>query len=144
MKLIENRDNNLQEDFPCNLLKQVQEQERGFNLLWGTSGEVCLRSPNEARDLTISKFDNLCKETAVQSNELASSLDVMKSAARKFIDFVNNGPSPYHVVNECRKVLSAAGFKELKEKEHWNIKPSDKEVCVCVCVCDMILHVEPL
>ena len=30
------------------------------------------------------------------------------------------------VVNECRKVLSAAGFKELKEKEHWDIRPSDK------------------
>lgn len=56
----------------------------------------------------------------------ASSLDVIKSAAKKFIDFVNNGPSPYHVVNECRKVLSAAGFKELKEKDHWEIKPSDK------------------
>ena len=30
------------------------------------------------------------------------------------------------VVNECRKVLSAAGFKQLKEKEHWDMKPSDK------------------
>ena len=26
----------------------------------------------------------------------ASSLDVIKAAAKKFIDFVNNGPSPYH------------------------------------------------
>ena len=30
------------------------------------------------------------------------------------------------VVNECRKVLLAAGFKQLEEKEHWDIKPSDK------------------
>ncbi|KAL9966157.1 hypothetical protein ACROYT_G024183 [Oculina patagonica] len=55
-----------------------------------------------------------------------SSLEVVKSAARKFVDFVNNGPSPYHVVNECKKVLTLAGFKELKERDHWNIKPSDK------------------
>ena len=25
-----------------------------------------------------------------------SSLELVKSAAKKFIDFVNNGPSPYH------------------------------------------------
>ncbi|XP_073237193.1 aspartyl aminopeptidase-like [Porites lutea] len=56
----------------------------------------------------------------------ATSLEVIKSAARKFIDFVNNGPSPYHVVNECRKVLTLAGFKELKERDHWDIKPNDK------------------
>lgn len=51
---------------------------------------------------------------------------VVKSAARKFIDFVNNSPSPYHVVNECRKLLVAAGFKELKEKDHWDVKPGEK------------------
>lgn len=56
----------------------------------------------------------------------ATSLEVIKSAARKFIDFVNNGPSPYHVVNECQKVLTLAGFKELKERDHWDIKPNDK------------------
>ena len=25
-----------------------------------------------------------------------SSLDLVKAAAKKFVDFVNNGPSPYH------------------------------------------------
>ena len=30
------------------------------------------------------------------------------------------------VVNECRKVLISAGFKELKERDHWDVKPSDK------------------
>ena len=30
------------------------------------------------------------------------------------------------VVNECRKVLTLAGFKELKERDHWDIKPNDK------------------
>ena len=30
------------------------------------------------------------------------------------------------VVNECRKVLISAGFTELKEKDHWDVKPADK------------------
>ena len=30
------------------------------------------------------------------------------------------------VVNECRKVLTSAGFKELKERDHWDVKPSNK------------------
>ncbi|XP_074617587.1 aspartyl aminopeptidase-like isoform X1 [Acropora palmata] len=55
-----------------------------------------------------------------------SSQEEVKSAARKFIDFVNNSPSPYHVVDECRKVLVSAGFRELKEKDHWDIKPNDQ------------------
>ena len=39
-----------------------------------------------------------------------SSLDLVKSAAKKFVDFVNNGPSPYHgnsavfTCSSCHKV----------------------------------------
>ena len=35
----------------------------------------------------------------------------------------------YTAVDEVKKLLVAAGYKELKEIDHWNIKPLDK-VCI--------------
>lgn len=50
----------------------------------------------------------------------------LRDAAEKFVEFVNNGPSPYHVVAESRKQLLAAGFTELKERDSWKIQPLKK------------------
>jgi aspartyl aminopeptidase len=39
----------------------------------------------------------------------------------KFIDFLNNSPSPFHAVDNVKKILFAHGFTELFEATPWNI-----------------------
>ncbi|XP_053326724.1 aspartyl aminopeptidase isoform X1 [Spea bombifrons] len=62
----------------------------------------------------------------VQVGVMKGTRDAAHAAAREFLKFLNRGVSPYHVVDECKNRLLQAGFLELKEVDHWDIKPNHK------------------
>ncbi|OLY85790.1 Aspartyl aminopeptidase [Smittium mucronatum] len=48
--------------------------------------------------------------------------------AEKFVEFVNDSPSPFHAVHNVKKTLLKNGFKELSEKNSWDdsLKPNGR------------------
>lgn len=48
------------------------------------------------------------------------------SSAQELVKFVNGSPSPYHVVDQCIKRLTDAGYERLDEKTEFNLKKGGK------------------
>ena len=48
------------------------------------------------------------------------------SAANRLADFIKKAVSPYHTVEESRKILEAAGFFELSLNQDWDVKQGGK------------------
>ena len=42
--------------------------------------------------------------------------------AEKLLDFINRSPSVFHVIDNMKKELTAAGFCELKERDAWKLE----------------------
>uniref|UniRef100_A0A1I8A2B6 Aspartyl aminopeptidase n=1 Tax=Steinernema glaseri TaxID=37863 RepID=A0A1I8A2B6_9BILA len=50
----------------------------------------------------------------------------VRKAAVDFVHFLNKAVTPFHAVEECSQMLREAGFRELKETEHWKVEPLQK------------------
>lgn len=45
----------------------------------------------------------------------------MSNCSSELIDFVNNSPSCFHVIENLKQMLTTGGYTELSEREKWNI-----------------------
>ncbi|KAK0417429.1 hypothetical protein QR680_013003 [Steinernema hermaphroditum] len=50
----------------------------------------------------------------------------VRKAAADLVSFLNKAVTPFHAVDECSRMLREAGFRELKETEHWKVQPKQK------------------
>lgn len=46
--------------------------------------------------------------------------------AHALVDFLNSSWTPFHAVDEARKMLLSAGFKHLQERDKWDISPGGR------------------
>ncbi|MDR2839110.1 MAG: M18 family aminopeptidase [Azonexus sp.] len=49
-----------------------------------------------------------------------------RAQAQDLLDFIDAGPSPWHVVGECEQRLASAGFRRLDESERWTLPPGSR------------------
>ena len=48
------------------------------------------------------------------------------AAANDLLAYIDASPTPYHAVRETVRRLSAQGYRELDERQPWDLKPGDK------------------
>ena len=48
------------------------------------------------------------------------------TTARALIDFIEAGPSCYHVIDTLRRELTAKGYEFLREEAGWELRPGGK------------------
>ena len=48
------------------------------------------------------------------------------AAAHDLLAYIDASPTPYHAVRETIRRLSAQGYRELDERQPWDLKPGDK------------------
>ncbi|MCL2377240.1 MAG: M18 family aminopeptidase [Defluviitaleaceae bacterium] len=53
-------------------------------------------------------------------------MNKIKENAQKLLDYLNDSPTPFHATDNAAKQLAAAGFKELCERDPWDIAPGGK------------------
>ena len=46
----------------------------------------------------------------------------MNNLINNMLKFIDNSPTAFHTVKNCRDILLGAGFRELCEGERWEIK----------------------
>ncbi len=64
------------------------------------------------------------------SDPTAVSGDTWLAPTRDLIRFIDASPTPYHAIAEVVQRLSAAGFSQIDERDHWKVSPGDKRYIV--------------
>ena len=57
-------------------------------------------------------------------------MKTLPNEVQKLFEYVSAGTSAFHVIDHSKKVLSEAGFTELKLKETWNLERGGRYFCV--------------
>lgn len=75
--------------------------------------------------ITCNRFKSRMPKRRFQCSSVIEKQSKM-SAAEGFVQFLRKTPTQFHVVRECVKQLTAAGFTRISEKESWEgkVKPS--------------------
>ena len=53
-------------------------------------------------------------------------MKALESSVSTMLDFIDKGKSPYHVIEELKKLLSDNGYTQLNESEDWTLKCSGR------------------